>query len=122
MEYFIVVICVIIALVIGYLIGVHLTIDNFVQGYLHVDDFVDNYEQESEWISLRTGKVVEDTHKISIYIEIVDDILYAYESKTNKYMAHGITREEFENVLISNYPNTLFGMTEENLREVGFIQ
>jgi hypothetical protein len=123
MDNFIIIICVVIALGIGYFIGVHLTIDNFVKGYFTVDDFAEEYDQPTqEWISPTTGKLLDSEHKISVYIEIVDGVLYTYDSKTNKYMAHGATRIEMEDMLVSKYPNTLFGMTEENLREVGFIE
>lgn len=105
----------VIAFIVGYFVGVNATFNAIENDPSILDELeYQEYEEESD-------EETDDTNSIAIYIEEVDGHLFVYESGTNKFMAHGKTRQEMEDVLTERFPNTIFAATEENLLQVRFI-
>ena len=102
---------VVIAFIVGYFVGVNATF-NAIENDPSILDELEYQEYEEE---------IDNIKQISIYIEEDNGHLFVYESGTNKFMAHGKTRQEMEDVLTARFPNTIFAATEENLLQVRFI-
>jgi hypothetical protein len=58
---------------------------------------------------------------IPIIIEKHNDIFYVYGMKDKTFMAQGDTRWHLEKNLEKRYPGKKFGASQENLKEIGFV-
>lgn len=63
-------------------------------------------------------KVVEIVH---ITIEKHDNHFYVFQKDTNKFLTQADTKEALEKNLFELFPGKRFAMSEENMREIGFI-
>lgn len=63
-------------------------------------------------------KVVEIVH---ITIEKHDNHFYVFQKDTNKFLTQADTKEALEKNLLELFPGKRFAMSEENMREIGFI-
>jgi hypothetical protein len=62
----------------------------------------------------------EDNDIVKIIIEKERETLYVYERSTNKFITQATNRTDLETKLAEIYPGKRFGVTPENLEEIGF--
>lgn len=102
-------------LAIGYLLGIWSTIKKFESGELELEqlELQDSFEEYPELAHI--------PNRILIDIESHDDYLFVYDAETGRYMAHGRTQQEVEEKLRSRFPDTIFGASEETLKNMGML-
>ena len=57
---------------------------------------------------------------IRITIEKDSDMLFAYHKENSQFIAQGSTQAELETKLSELFPGKKFGVTSENISEIGF--
>jgi hypothetical protein len=61
-----------------------------------------------------------DEEIVKITIEKDNDILFAYHKENSKFITQAKDRNELEEKLAQLFPGKRFGVTQENLSEIGF--
>lgn len=62
-----------------------------------------------------------ESNVIHVLVEKHHDIFYAFERKTDKFLGQAATKEELDEVLTKRYPGKRFGVTPENMNDVGWV-
>lgn len=101
----------IVCILIGSYIGWHL---REVVAERKVKQFIKYMEEQSP-------ATEESQDMVRVSVEKHDNTFFVYDS-TNKFIAQANTREELEDKLAEMYPGKRFGVSPENLKEVGFIK
>jgi hypothetical protein len=65
-------------------------------------------------------KEESDAEVIKITIEKDNGILFAYHKETSQFITQAKDRKELEKKLAELYPGKTFGVTPQNLSEIGF--
>jgi hypothetical protein len=65
-------------------------------------------------------KEESDADVIKITIEKDNGILFAYHKETSQFITQAKDRKELEKKLAELYPGKTFGVTPQNLSEIGF--
>ena len=58
---------------------------------------------------------------VHITIEKHDEQFYVFQKDTNKFLTQADTKEALEKNLLELFPGKRFVMSEENMKEIGFI-
>ena len=58
---------------------------------------------------------------VHITIEKHDEQFYVFQTATNKFLTQADTKEALEKNLLELFPGKRFVMSEENMKEIGFI-
>ena len=104
MEIFIVVVAVFIGLSLGWNLRERVAA-------VHANRLMASLEQEIE----------ESNDLVRITIEKDNDILFAYHKDNSQFITQATNRAELEKKLTELFPGKRFGVTPENLSEIGFI-
>jgi hypothetical protein len=78
--------------------------------YYRVKKILDNIEQQD--------KPKEPTIK-NLKFEKTGDRIYAYDTETDSYMAHGETKQQIVDSLNARFPYISFRANKNNMKEVG---
>lgn len=68
-----------------------------------------------------TKETKKEENVVHIMIEKHHETFYAFERKTDKFLGQAPTRDELDTILTEKFPGKRFGVTPENMTEIGWV-